>query len=387
MKIKNNKFIYLHLFIYVLIFSCNSSSSGQLDYLKAEDQIVAHLQIEAATQVKFTHVFDSIYYVPMSWDEKTPLLSEVYKIKTFGNIIGLFDDLNNSVHMIDFNGQLVNSFYSDGSEGPGKVLDIEDFEIHNDTLFLYERSKQLIHRYNIFTGEYYEGIPFETYFVEMKLFGKNAYLYADDNNFPLDHPMRGKVQIYTNDFKTNILSKLPYIIGRDDFDTPQRFFASINQLFFTDLYNDTIYTIEDDRFYSTYVVDFGKRKIPEQLLKTNDQQQITEEFFKHEYRGFKHYLMANKQWLSFWYRQGMKQNFIFFDRMQGRHINATELLDDYDRGTLPFPIYLDDEKKLFLTVVPKEQIDQEQKFETAKSNLKQVYDKETLNYLVCYIKF
>lgn len=369
------------------LFSCTDDKIKTYIGAKESREIVAIKLDTKSKDVKFSELFDSLFYVPIIEKSHLPSIAEVYKIKVIDEMICLFDDLNHALHIVNKSGQLVNAFYFDGTEGDGKFMDIEDFEVENDTLYLYERSRQRINIFNVNTGEYLGFAPFLTYFIEFKFFEDNVFVYADDNNYEMSNPLRDKFQIYDKDFKELLYSALPYQVGRDDFDTPQRFFSYSSKLYYTDLYNDTIFSFKGNEINSEFVVSFGSQKIPEKLLQTDDQDLISREFFDKKYFGFKHYLMVGNEMLAFWYREGLEQRYFQYDRSANTEFyNVSKIIDDVDQGSLPFPLTYDEDGEIFVSIVPKEQIDKEGKLQLSNSNLTLVYNEDILNYVVFYVR-
>lgn len=377
---------YISIFLIILLISCQTNNDGNSRSLNSKNsEMVVNININnIAKPLKFSKIFDSLYYVPIEIPKNIPEIAEIYKIKVFDKKIGILDDFNAALHIVDYSGNLINAFYADGSEGKGTFQDLEDFEILGDTLFLYQRSTQVIHKYNIYSKIYYGNLPVNLLLIELNFFQDKFFVYADDDRFGLSDQRSNKLQIFNKSFDHLIYSSIPYVPGRDEFDTPQRFYKYADRIYFSDIFNDTIYSFKGDDILAEYAINWGPYHIPKQLLFTNDQETIAGKFFEQKYRGFKHFLMATEDWLSFWYRQGLDQNFFFYDKNSEKEFNISSFVDDKNGGTLPFPMTFDFKNDLFISVIPKEYIEYEQKEFDVKSNLGDVFSEENLNYLLFY---
>ena len=373
-------------FFFTILISCESYNDDNLKLLNSDmSDMVVNINVRnTASPLEFSEISDSLYYIPIKIPNQFPEIAEIYKIKVFDGKIGIFDAFHSALHIINYSGELINVFYVDGSEGHGTFQDVEDFEFLGDTLLLYERSTQVIHKYDIFSKEYFGYLPVDLLFIEFNLFEDKFYIYGDEDRFGLSDPRANKLQIYNKGMDRLTYSSIPYVPGRDEFDTPQRFYEHQDRIYFSELYDDTIYSFRNDKILAEFVIYFGSYDIPAKLLNTNDQDLIGFEFFENKYRGFKHFLIATDEWLSFWYREGIDQKFCFYDKSNDKTFNVSSFIDTKNSGTLPFPMTYDFENKLFLSVIPKEYINYQNKTSNGQSNLSNVYSEGVLNYLLCY---
>lgn len=380
------KFLYL-LLITIIGFSCKNKDYNK-DYIGGliTQDIPMIVIPETAKTFKFSELFEEIKYLPIIENSSYPLIGEIYKIKSHDKHFFLFDDLNYTIHVINNKGEITQFFYASSFEDQALLLDIEDFFVEEEKIYIYERSRQKIFIFNWRDGDFLRSISSDVYFVEFEHLNGQFILYADDNNFQEGHPKRGRLQVYENSLTDLVLSTGVYIIGRDDFDSPQRFFKFNGKLFFLDLHNDTIFSFDNQKIKSEFLVDFGSKKIPQELIKSNDNELITEEFFKKNYIGFSHYLITTSEIVAFWYRSGFEQFFVWYDNRQKITKNVNGIYDDFDGGTLPFPYTYDASNDIFISIIPKEWIDKEKKIVNPNSNLKTQYSLEISNYLVFYSK-
>lgn len=380
------KFLFL-LSITSISFSCKNKDYNK-DYIGGiiTQDIPTIVIPETPKTLKFSELFGEIKYLPLIENSSYPLIGEIYKIKSHDNHFFLFDDLNYTIHVINSKGEITQFFYASSFEDQALLLDIEDFFIQEEKIYIYERSRQKIIIFNWRDGDFLRSISSDVYFVEFEDLNGQIILYADDNNFQEGHPKRGRLQVYENSLTDLVLSTGVYIIGRDDFDSPQRFFKFNGKLFFLDIHNDTIFSFNNQKIKSEFLIDFGSKKIPQELIKSNDNELITSEFFKKNYIGFSHYLIATSEIVAFWYRSGFDQFFVWYDNRQKITKNINGFYDDLDGGTLPFPYTYDASNDIFISIIPKEWIDKEKKILNPNSNLKTQYSSEVFNYLVFYSK-
>lgn len=380
------KFLYL-LLITIIGFSCKNKDYNK-DYIGGliTQDIPMVVIPETPKTFKFSELFEEIKYLAIIENSSYPLIGEIYKIKSHDKHFFLFDDLNYTIHVINSKGEITQFFYASSFEEQALLLDIEDFFVEEEKIYIYERSRQKIFIFNWRDGDFLRSISSDVYFVEFEHLNGQFILYADDNNFQEGHPKRGRLQVYENSLTDLVLSTGVYIIGRDDFDSPQRFFKFNGKLFFLDLHNDTIFSFDNQKIKSEFLVDFGSKKIPQELINSNDNELITKEFFKKKYIGFSHYLITTSEIVAFWYRSGFEQFFVWYDNRQKITKNINGIYDDFDGGTLPFPYTYDASNDIFISIIPKEWIDKEKKIVNPNSNLKTQYSSEISNYLVFYLK-
>lgn len=378
--------IFILVSIIFLLFSCNNKSKKFESYFKVGESPILEIEMDDYKKKKYllSEIIDTLIYIPIVNQSNNYIIVNANKIKFCNDLYFIFDDISSKISVLNTDGITLN-IISANSKGKNPVYDIEDFELDckNMTIQIYERTRKIIHKIDFLTNRIKGYIQLDHYFIEFKAHNDRFYVFADDNSFPLNDIKRAQFKIFSSDFKNQVAGLFQYIPGRDDFDTPQRFYKDNDKLYFTYLMNDTIYEIDNINLIPRIFIDFGQEKVSKDIKFETDQRIKTNKFFEEKPSSFKHYLINNDSILSFWYRTGLNQNYFFLNKITDQVLNSESIIDDLNGGDFPFPYTLHS-SGYFISIISSEEIISEKNLKSKKTNLNKVYADDIFNYLVLY---
>ncbi len=261
-------------FVISIIFSllgCNEKSSFTLyETLKGEEKLI---KLEDIRFKKFPYA-DSIMTVEkvvVLESGKDNFIGTYDKINIIDDIIYIMDkSITYSIFAFDLDGKFLWKIAALG-EGPEEYIELRDFTVSKDseTLDLLDYGGRKIMKFDKKTGELKEKVKFDrsVVFVAFEKIG-DLYLFIHGNecgslnecyNFTFLNKNLDVIK------KNNPINKF---LKSYDYSGFNHFSRNENNIFFTEIFNDTIYkvNINEKKLSAAYIIDFGKNKVPNDLL-------------------------------------------------------------------------------------------------------------------------
>lgn len=205
---------------------------------------------------------DSIDIIPLEVTEDC-LISEIVKLEFYKNKIFISDRANAKIFIFDAEGKFLRFLGRQGG-GPGEYSYIGDFSFKGDSVIIQDLSRKKYIVYDLYSDGYRE-ILYEPHHLEVVVFDNIAYLISNYEQskygafnlakFDLDKSEIVSVEI---PFEKRGLDKSGYALKR---------YASKcgNNAMLIYPLNDTIYTLNRDEAYPSYVIRFTSRSLPDNL--------------------------------------------------------------------------------------------------------------------------
>lgn len=380
------------ILILALFLSCNKKSSELPVYLlKNSDLITLKIDPFDSKKVRLSENTKSIEYIVLEEIEGI-YFAEPLKISLYQDKIFLLDEYTTkSITCYDTLGKFKYQIKNIG-KGPGEYADLENFIVNrsNQTLELYERTKQRISVYDIDNGKFIKTKKVGFLAVEFELMANGNYVFfADDDGYEKGHPLRNKLIVLDKNIETLKYSCFPFIRSRDDFETTKRFSIYDNNMLFTYAFNDTIYSVKPNGLMPSYSINFGRVGVDEKFKRIKSGEEKLRFFFENQKASLLHELNETENYLSFWYRVGKKQKFVLYNKEDQKFLNVHEFHDDINNMAFPFPKSVTEDGRFASVIYPEEMKEAYSQSNTSLNSDKLIHkiEKGTLVLIISEFKF
>lgn len=258
--ISKNKFTTGLLVALASLF--NLSCSNPIENIINKDTKVIKIDPdEKIARIKFEDYFSAWKLVPLETSPNS-LIGNIGRISVYKSMYYILDVLTNSVLMFDSTGKFINKIQSRGNS-EGKYIGLKDFAVD-------EKENRLI----LYSHNPYKLLYFDLnckFINEQRLSTLYDNIATSDSSILLVNPLvNDGFMISAINKETQAERKImPLLMNSKYFSTLKIRTPSIvksktmNISFF---YSDTIYTWEKGNIMASYFVDFGQKKLPEQLI-------------------------------------------------------------------------------------------------------------------------
>ena len=228
-----------------------SSCQRQLD---ANAKIVK-VSVDQADEEYLASSFIRNYkIIPLETNENC-LLSSIDKIKKVNEKLFVLDRVNNAIFIFRESGEYLQSLFKVGN-GPGEYVQIMDFDVEDDCLYVLDFPRQAILKYNEDLS--YEGmVQYSTMASQFLISGEKIFLYNEPSGQKDDY--RFSLLDKNGNYIENILPReglATYNYGGIDV------FSKVNNIpFISPIYGNMIYS--GDQFDQACQICFSERTFPD----------------------------------------------------------------------------------------------------------------------------
>lgn len=296
--------------IIILLGGCNGSSpktisQGDIAEILIDPEVVS-------TYLDLSEILDdSIEIIPLETTEEC-LISRVDRIEFYKDKIFILDRSNAKVFVFTSEGKYLKSIGMQGL-GPGEYSFLGDFTFKGDSVVIQDRSNNKYIAYDIYSNLYRE-IPYDMPHLEVVSFDEIAYQISNYYQSKFGNYNLTKFNLNTS---KQISLELPFEKdGVDKSAYALRQYASKCGDAALLIYplNDTIYTLDKDRVYPSYVINFTSRNLPEEL--NVDKEMLYSFVHKNKYLKGWEYMQNSKDYLIGYYIDDGFRYFIY-DKREG----------------------------------------------------------------------
>lgn len=195
------------------------------------------------------------------------LIGEIYRIRSQGDYVYLSDGAN--LYKFHLNGSYQGKISRQG-QGPEEYINIGDFHIDNQgDAWLSCRNNNSIYQYS-WDNEFKQRIKVDLWMEHIFWHDKGLYIYSGnetgfDNAYQLHYLNLDNKQI-EHHFKPidKYMSQYLFVFMTNVFQK-----AKDNAVYFTQMFNDTIYSLSPNTYKPKYVVNLGNHNIPKSFYEHN----------------------------------------------------------------------------------------------------------------------
>lgn len=273
------------LFIFILFcLSCQSKSSENKSSSPTDKSVLVSIQtddIEYFSPLQIETLIDTLFYV-------FPKTDAEYRIGSFDKIVVEEDQIfimdntyTMSIFSLDFEGNF-NFKVAAFGEGPEQYRELRDFTFDKEqkTLHVLDFGGRAIRKYSSVNGEYLESTRFNALDEYIQAFekGNGNYFMAHANNCGNSKDCHNLTFLDVNlNFQKSFLT-MDENLKRHDYRGENHFFRNGDEIFYKEVFNDTIYQIDqfDNNLKAAYFIDFGKAKIPDDIKYSSKNRKLDE---------------------------------------------------------------------------------------------------------------
>lgn len=259
MRVKNlsNRLQLFPVLCLLLFYSC----SRQRSTIRDEEQIetITVSVNEMNNSIPWYSILDSISFIKLETD-KDCAISNIRRIIVHDDHFYIHDFMNHRILVFNSKGKFISKIEKRGA-GPGEYLDLRDFAIDDEFIYILTYNRILKYAFN---GNYIEDIripELPEFFSPLQFMKYDNTFYFWRGAFGAQKINRKKFSLIKTDLKMNVLETKFPIIG--EFANSKKFTRHDENYYLTYNWgNDTIYELS--KFIrAKYYIDFGEDKLDE----------------------------------------------------------------------------------------------------------------------------
>ena len=366
---------------FIFLFSCRRYSVSTTNEIDS----IAISETDDISLIDFNSLFSLSHIITLETNENS-LIKDLTKIGLYKEYIYILDKDQKKIFVFDNKGHFIREYFHFG-QSKGEYISIDDFEIKDENLFIYDGLKGYIYIYDLISDIFIRKIEVLKG-SGIKIWDNNRF--AINSGFGSANPKENKQNFsYTfYDSERPVLFDIPYnenLMGYSQrFDYGANYFYCYQDTTFAlFLLNDTIYYLNDNGSLSPYLhLDFGVDR-----PSVKDSRETVNTYFKEKSPSsiFSFYKFYNQILFSYFFDH--KRKYIIMDLSSNNKVLFNGILRDKE-NKLPlritpysqFNYNLEAENQLLSIIWPFE-------FKKSKENehlFKEEINKEGNPYLIYY---
>ena len=368
--------LFVFCFITCILCGCRSMTYDDESCENIKEILINPEEVEAFWDLS-VRLNDSVDIISLEVTDEC-LISAIGKFEYYKDYIFISDRTNAKIFMFSSTGKFIKSIGNFG-KGPGRYSSLGDFSFKGDSIVVQDAFNDSYIIYDFFSDAYRE-VSCDVHGVEFVLFDNIAYVIS--NYYQSKY---GSYNLFCYDFNTGNLIE-PGISFQEEW-TKLRSAYGLKR--YSDKYNDTglliyplndtIYTINKEGVFPSYLVHFTERSLPEELNIKNEE--LYRYVHKNRYLKGLEFVQHTENYLLGYYIDG-NFRYILYDKRTSKVVvgkqmifNALGGIPVYDFATADnnvfFALYSSDFLLSYWSVV--------------KDKCKSHYNKEKMDLLVSTI--
>ena len=260
-------------------YSCNNKNNNTESYPDLE--IITVQDSESLDEIDFGDIFKGTRLIALETNKES-LIGRIDRIIINSNRIYILDKRTNSIFVFSDTGKFILKIHKIG-KGPGEYLNLMDFTLdeNKNRLIVHSHRPYKFINYDL-EGQFISEDTPSTYYSSIGL--------SDDQFIMINTSEEYKHRVLTKNFETRdeeeylLFSKNADMFRYFSLRYPIVLKSKNNYINFS--YSDTIYQFTKGALKPKYLLDFGKKRMPEDLLnREKDVVSISKEVYKNNY-GF-----------------------------------------------------------------------------------------------------
>lgn len=313
--------IYVVIFALLLIIGCKHTNKE-----KSNIEIIK-LSQPSASSVGLSELIDKQHYIKL---ETTPenLVGVIGKVSFSDSLI--FLGSNKAIFLFHSNGQFIRKIDMRG-DGPSEYTRLSDFDIDYEEkeIIVFDKGKKQLLFYD-FQGNYIRKISLDIWAIKLKKISEGQHMLFSGNELS-DKKNSSKFTIVTEKgvaqrFHEIDKNKSKYLHVMNN----QFFYENNSELFFYELFNDTVYLFDrKSGFIPKYYFSFDNKNIPYSFFERPyaNIMEFFQEYRKTDYAyGISTFMETNQKILLVYYVGG-KPCYMIYDKTS-KNANTFRLLED-----------------------------------------------------------
>jgi hypothetical protein len=307
---------YITFFILLLLFSCKKKNTETSTNIAAENGFKYEVVVdEFKDEVVFEDIVKDYKYIKLETNDEC-ILDDIKKMLFYEDKIYI---LAGQVYCFDMNGNFLFALDKQG-HGPGEYIRIDEMNINNDILYIYDNYSWKIFSFDIDSGSFLASYKLPYSIAKAVVIGDN--LFADRRQFNNEF-LKGNERVFISNI--NKPEKINYSFfpeKRFEISSKNQFYESNGQVFFSDPYFNKVYKLHSEFIENWYSVNCNNNNLTELEVANlvNNKRISTEEIRE---RGRAHFLEGVFESEDFIISQITLENTIvtlLFDKNTKNHI-------------------------------------------------------------------
>ncbi len=241
-------------FILLLSFTCCKDKKTDSDTI-----IIDPKKAEAEVE----DIIDGYYFVTLEAREEN-IIADIDKIEITDNRFDILDKKKEEINIFDKQGFYISQIAKKG-RGPEEYLDIADFTISDNFIYILSRSGRNIIKYTQ-AGEFVKSYKLDDWYDFFYINGQDLYLYSNYSNNKLYNIITASI----NEDEVSFLNEFLPFPRNQSFSFQQSPFNKTgdNELLISQQYSYDIYNLNKENIFEEYRFEFlTKDEIPQDFEK------------------------------------------------------------------------------------------------------------------------
>jgi len=323
-----------HFYLLFLLITLILISSCQPVSRQSAIEVI-EVDAESSDEMKLSAFFTDFKVVRLETSDDV-LIGEIGRIKQANNKIYVSD--GNALYVFDQTGKCL-SFINKRGQGPGEYSGVQDFTVDGENIVIWSNAARKILVYRE-SGEFVSEYRLKHWaHVMSPSVAHNYILYSgnqigDGDNYKL-HVINKEGETDVKFMPINEI-KSKYLMILQEYN----FAKYKDNLRFFEAYNDTIYTITEDKIEPTFFVDFKGKNIPQSFFDRGYENvmKFIQSFMQQDYAFGVFYFTENEQTKMFCSYYQNKGKLTFFDVQSKTSQTFSSIQDDVFFNSLKLQI-------------------------------------------------
>lgn len=307
---------YFLFIMFIFLYTCDKEHSPENNRL----EILVNEEKEFLLVSSIVEYFDVI---PLETNDDN-LISQIDKVKIINDKFFVLDIFNNAIFIFDKKGNHIQTLFRVGN-GPGEYLQLIDFDLYDDLLYILDFAGQSILIYDM-ELTFKDKISYETFSSQINISNNSFILYNEPSGRDNDYQFSiiDKNGAFIKGELPRLNSSPPYNYGGISV------FSKVNEYsYISPIYGNIIYG--DDEFEEIFQIRFSQNAFPSDQF-IGDYDIFSPDFL---YLIKNHFFVTEKFFL-FDYDKDNKRFMSVFDRVN-RELNTGEIKNDMISNFRFFP--------------------------------------------------
>jgi hypothetical protein len=333
------KNIFFNLFSIIFLFSCIGKEEPKFRSLMQNETRSINLFASIVENVSTDILDTTVVYIKPELTDKS-IIGDFSKVLVINDTIFIMDNSvsQKKIFIFDKCGNYISSIDSYG-QGPQEYIRLYDFYVDmlNKEVGVLDYNK--IRRYS-FTGSYIGEINLKDHFIQEVLFHDNLIYTYSESQCPTNLCYAFKVF----DLNGNLIFE-DYPMPKDLINFPftgskkNNLTSDSKNVYLNSINSDTIYSVNIDRSYPYFNIDFGRHKVSDKVFSELIKKGINawgdiRKLYDSGYVIFGlDYYLANEDYVYMRYTKGVYRSVSFYSRKSGKTFTTRIPIfwDDYNR--------------------------------------------------------
>lgn len=304
-----------------------------------EDLPTIHVGNNSQT-VAYTEIIDSLIVLPLNHPDSV-YFGNIDVIKVYEGEYYLLDTYQTAtITVFNENGSFLRQLNQKGI-GPKEYRYLENFcvDIKSRQLIINDRGKLQylyydLESFDFLRAERMEGVAMN---IEMVNNNQNLLVFSDEQTSEDEY---GGLEIKDKSLKT-LVSFFKSPISAMELSFPENLSKINGESYYARPLEDVIYKIDDQNINPVIAINFGEKRVPENLWPATEAEEFETEVIKNQYYMGPHLYDRQDSLQSFWYRKGgHEKQLVLYSNKSDKSINIEGLTTDFGSGLLNPPLTL-----------------------------------------------